>query len=183
MRTGPSPSLYSSLATGSRPKWRDVRRKDETMKRAATLMMLTISTGALAQTNALTMEQRMMRVMIPAIEFRQADAVEVLTYLIEAGTARAPTNIPSIGRIQTNAPRAPLKTYVLDVEDGTALAFPALTLNYRRISLFDAISKVMEKLGLTFRFENDQRVLFTKDGKSIVRRDSAEPAGDSSAHP
>ena len=121
--------------------------------------------------------------MIPAIEFRQADAVEVLNHLIEAGTARAPTNIPPIGLIQTNAPRAPLKTCVLEVEDGTPLAFPALTLNYRRISLLAAFGKVTEKLGLTFRFENDQLVLFTKDGKRIVRKESAEPAGDPSAHP
>ena len=162
------------------------------MKCAAILMMLTISTGALAQTNALTMEQRMKRVMIPSLELRQADAVQTLNFLIEASTGRAPTNIPSIGLIQTNAPTPPPKTYVLELEDGTPLAFPALTFMYHRISLLDAISSLTKQLGLTFRFENDQLVLFTKDGKRIIRKESVEPAGgayvspaagDPSAHP
>ena len=125
----------------------------------------------------------MKRVMIPSLEFRQADAGQALNFLIDATTSKPPTNVPCLGIIQTNAPITPVTNYVLRLEDGTPLSLPTLTLIYHRISLLDAISSLTKQLGLTFRFENDQLVLFTKDGKRIIRNESVEQGPPAYAKP
>lgn len=153
------------------------------MKRAAVLMMLAISTGALAQTNVLSTEQRMKRSIIPVIEFRQADAVDVLNFLIDASTPKPPTNVPCLALLQTNASATIQKRYILRLEDGAPLELPPLSLVYHRISFLDAIRKITERLGLIFRFENDQLVFFTKEGKRIIRKECAEPSLRFSSQP
>jgi len=122
----------------------------------------------------LPIQQRMKVIIVPEINFRQASAPDVLNYLVGVRT-RPPTNhVPCcVGRIETDAP----KSYVLQLEDGTPLELPTLTLNYRNISMLDAVSRIAEQLGITFRFEHDKLVPFTKDGRRIIIRESVEQPG------
>jgi len=132
-------------------------------------VLLATSFNAFAQTNAHTMEQRMKRVMIPSIEFRQADAIQALNFLVEASAGVSPEAPICLGLINTNIPPTSPEKYILQLEDGSDLDLPALNVRYHRISLYDAVVKITEHLGLRFRFENDNLVLFTQDGQRIIR--------------
>ena len=143
----------------------------------AITILLTLSISTLGQTNTASMEQRMKTVIIPSIEFRQADPAQALAFLIEASTAEPPTNIPCLGLIETNRPPALLKRYELELEDGTPLELPALTLECRRITMLEAIQRVTARLGLSYIFEQDQLILLTEDGRRIRAKESVEQSG------
>ena len=147
------------------------------MRMHAISMLLTLSISTLGQTNAASMEQRMKAVLIPSIEFRQADPAQALAFLIKASTAEPPTNIPCLGLIETNRPSATAKRFVLELEDGTPLELPTLTLECRRITMLDAIQKTTEILGLSYIFEHDQLILLAKDGRRIRVYEIVEQAG------
>lgn len=139
-------------------------------------MLLTLSLSTLGQTNAASMEQRMKAVIIPSIEFRQADPAQALAFLIKASTAEPPANIPCLGLIETNRPPATPKRFALELEDGTPLELPALTLESRRITMLDAIHKTTEILGLGYIFEHNQLIFLTKDSRRIIAREGVEQA-------
>lgn len=142
---------------------------------ASMLMSLVDASG---QTNAVTVEQRMRQVIVPSIEFRQASPIDVLHFLVEASTASDPDDGQShgIGLIRTNAP-SPAATVTYELEDGSVLDLPPLTVAYRRISLLDALDRVTSQIGLTYQFEGDRLVFRTKDGKRLVRKHILDSAG------
>jgi len=141
------------------------------MKRAAILMMAIMATTAIAQTNSSDIVQRMKEIIIPSIEFRNANGMDILLFLIEASNADIPDHQPttSIGLMITNAP-AVAHIYKYELDDGSNIDIPVLTMEYRRISLFDALNRVTESLGMTYKIEGDQVSFFTKDGKRIIRK-------------
>lgn len=131
--------------------------------------MLIAPLVAYGQTN-MTIAQKMKAIIIPTIEFRQANATDVLEFLVEATTTVDPDNI-SIGLIDTNTPR---EYYTYEVEGGAALELHPLTLEYRRVSMYDAIDKITRECGLTYRFENGSINFYTQDGKRIIRTKHVE---------
>ena len=140
---------------------------------------LTILLGLLAplaargQTN-MTIEQKMRAIIIPSIEFRHANTIDVLEFLVEAATANDPDK-SSIGLIDTNTP-AIREYYTYEVEDGVPLEFHPLTLEYRRISMSDAFDQITKECGLTYRIENGTINFYTPDGKRIIRKKHVEQA-------
>jgi hypothetical protein len=154
-----------------------VRREDKMNRWMIILLALAVSNTAFGQTNAPTLEQRMKNIMIPTIEFRQANPIDVLHFLVEATSASEPDPnrpVPCIGRVITNQ-SVLADSYTFELEDGSDLELPALTLEYHRISLFEALHRVTEELGLIFRLQDDKIEFFTKDGKRIVRKQIVEP--------
>jgi len=141
------------------------------MKWATTLFLSVIATIAIAQTNSSAIVQRMKEIIIPSIEFRQANGVDVLHFLVESLNSSYPEYRPSvsIGIIATNVP-AVAQSYRYELEDGSNIELPALTLEYRRISLFEALNRVTEALGLTYEIEGDRILFSTTDGKRIIRK-------------
>ena len=135
--------------------------------------MLTAPLVACGQTN-MTIEQKMRDIIIPSIEFRAADPIDVLQFLLEARTASDP-DIPSIGLLVTNPP-ATRMYYTYEVEDGSPLELHPLTLEYRHISLLDAFDRITKEMGVIYRFENDAPIFFTQEGKRIIRKKSVEQA-------
>lgn len=131
--------------------------------------MLIAPLVAYGQTN-MTIAQKMKAIIIPTIEFRQANATDVLEFLVEATTTVDPDKI-SIGLIDTNTPR---EYYTYEVEGGAALELHPLTLEYRRVSMYDAIDKITRECGLTYRFENGSINFYTQDGKRIIRTKHVE---------
>ena len=140
--------------------------------RLVILLLLLAPLAAYGQTDA-DIERKMKAIIIPSIEFRQANAIDILNFLVEATTAIDPDKI-SIGLIDTNTPR---EYYTYEVEDGAPLELHPLTLEYRRISMCDAIDQITSECGLTYRIENGTINFYTPDGKRIIRKKHVEQAG------
>ncbi len=134
-------------------------------------MIAIMATTAIAQTNSSDIVQRMKQIIIPSIEFRKANGMDVLRFLIEASNANIHEYQPttSIGLLITNAP-AVTHIYKCESDDGSSIDIPDLTMDYQRISLFDALNRVTEALGITYKIQGDQVSFFTKDGKRIIRK-------------
>ena len=133
--------------------------------------MLIAPLVAYCQTN-MTIEQKMRAIIIPIIEFRQANAIDVLEFLVEATTTVDPAN-SSIGLIDTNTPTT-REYYTYEVEDGVPLELHPLTLEYRRVSMSDAMDQITRECGLTYRIENGTINYYTPDGKRIIRKKHVE---------
>ena len=146
--------------------------------RPSILLALFAPLAVYGQTNA-GIEQRMREIVIPCIEFREANPIDVLQFLVEASIAADPET-RSLGLASTNTP-AFKEYYTYEVEDGTPLKLKPLTLEYRRISLLEALERVTKDMGLTYRLENNTLQFFTQDGKRIVRNTSTGKA--STGHP
>ena len=138
--------------------------------RLVILLLLLAPLAAYGQTDAV-IEQKMRSIIIPSIEFRQANAIDILNFLVEATTAIDPDKI-SIGLVDTNTPY-----YTYEVEDGVPLELHPLTLEYRRVSMYDAIDQITRECGLTYRIENGTINFYTSDGKRIIRKKHVEQAG------
>lgn len=145
--------------------------------RLSILLTLLAPLAVHGQTNA-GIEQRMRDIIIPCIEFREADPMDVLWFLLEAHNAADPET-RSLGLASTNTP-APRECYTYEIEDGMPFERKPLTLEYRRISLLEALDRVTKDMGLTYRFENDALQFFTRDGKRIVRKTIGEQAAQDS---
>ena len=135
--------------------------------------MLLAPLTAFGQTN-MTIEQKMRAIIIPSIEFRQANAIDVLEFLVEVTTAPDPDK-SSFGLIDTNTP-ATREYYTYEVEDGVPLELHPLTLEYRRVSMSDALDQITKECGLTYRIENGTINFYTLDGKKIIRKKHVEQA-------
>lgn len=134
-------------------------------------MLAMMATTAISQTNSSDIVERMKKIIIPSIEFRKANGMDVLHFVVEASNANIPENQPttSIGLMITNAP-AVAHVYKYELEDGSGIDIPDVSLEYQRISLFETLNRVTEALGMTYKIEGDQVSFFTKDGKRIIRK-------------
>ncbi len=132
-------------------------------------------------TPARVLQQKMERIIIPRIEFRQANIRDVVNFLVEASREADPDkegvniilnlSVPEGARMATPAP-APQAADPWDDWDQPLTAAPAdsgvgpiptITLNLRRISLMEAIRYITEVAGLKFRVE-ESAVIITPAG-------------------
>ena len=139
-------------------------------KRMSILLMLLAPLTAYGQTN-MTIEQKMKEIIIPSVEFRQANPVDVLDFFILSCTASNP-DIQCLSLMATNVTNREFYTY--EVEDGSPLEFHPLTFKYERISMSEAIDRITKEIGITYRLENGAPVFFTQDGKRIIRKKHVE---------
>lgn len=164
------------------PKREAVRMPDEDTRRG---QVDTVSP-------ARQLENKMASIIIPRIEFRQANIRDVVTFLRDASEAADPVgggvniilnlNVPGSGGDAGAAAPAPAMDtgaaddpWGADPWGGTATtttaapdqmigsSIPSITLNLRRISLLEAIRYITEVAGLKFRVE-DSVVLITPAG-------------------
>ena len=140
----------------------------------AILLTLLTPLAAYGQTNT-GIEQKMRDIIIPSIEFREANPIDVLQFLLEACAASDP-DIPSTSILATYPP-ATREYYTFEVEDGTPLVLHPLTLEYRRISMADAFDRITKEIGVTYRIENNRPVFYTQDGKRIIQTKHVEQGG------
>ena len=153
----------------------DVRQ--EKMKSNITaLMLFVIAVVASAQTNRLSMEERMGRVIVPSMEFRNASGADVISYLTDMAIASDPEGpfapsciVPLNDSNQVYYTKRTIYTY----EDGARLVLKPITAEYRRISLLEALRIITSELGLTFSFDNNELLLF-KDGVKIIKKEIVE---------
>ncbi|HIE11795.1 MAG TPA: hypothetical protein EYP62_09285 [Kiritimatiellae bacterium] len=129
------------------------------------------------QTAAERLREKMSKIIIPEIEFRQANIRDVVNFLVEASIAGDPEghgvnivlNLPSEAA-ETEAPPAPALEEELPFfgeeaapapppapTEGTLV--PSITLNLRRIALLDALKIITEVAGLRYRIEGNVVVI------------------------
>jgi len=127
------------------------------------------------QTAAEKLREKMSKIIIPEIEFRQANIRDVVNFLVEASIAGDPEghgvnivlNLPEeVAPVEQAAP-APEEELPFFGEEETPAApapveagpVPTITLNLRRISLLDALKIVTEVAGLRYRIEGNVVVI------------------------
>jgi len=149
------------------------------------------------------LQKKMAKIMIPSIEFRQANITDVINFLVEASIAgdeegsgvNIILNLSVPG--QESAP-APMAAPAPDAFGGDIFGAPdafapeaapmaapsggslrTITLNLRRISLLDAIKYITEVAGLKYRLE-DNAVIITPanvvSGRVITRMYPVQPS-------
>jgi hypothetical protein len=143
------------------------------INRIAILLSLLVPLATNGQTNT-NLERKMEEIIIPNIEFREANPIDVLNFLTDANTASSP-DISSLSMISTSTPTTRV-FYTYETEDGSPLDFKPLTLEYRRITMSEAYNRITKEIGITYRLENSTPVFFTRDGKRIIRKKHVEQA-------
>ena len=148
------------------------------------------------------LQDKMKTIIIPAVEFRQANINDVVNFLVEASLAADPEKegvniILNLGQgtgggAAAPAPAAPAEPAVdewgFGGEDlgggmGMASSAPAgvrdITLNLRRISMLDAIKYITEVAGLKYRIEDSAVIITPIDapiGNIITRMYPVQPS-------
>lgn len=151
-----------------------------------------VNRGAVeTQTSAQRLQEKMEKIIIPSIEFRQANINDVVNFLVEASISGDPErtgvniilNLNTPGSDAASAPApvaAPAAVQDFGFGDfGSDFGVPApaqdfaspapssnvptITLNLRRISLLDAIKYITEVARLKFRLE-ENAVMITPEG-------------------
>ena len=121
---------------------------------------------AIAYTNAPsgTIDDRLDTIIIPACEFRDGNAADVLEFMI-CGTIMIPEakDMGPIGLIDNNAPPVP-HPVILNRSLPACSNLPSLTLNLRRITMRDALDYVTKTLNLRYIVTATNILIYSSDG-------------------
>lgn len=128
-----------------------------------------------SQTNSVQIRERLDRVIVPSVEFREADAVAALYFLCDASTSEPPYPRQPISLVLTSAPPVVRQEYGWELEDGSDIQLPSLNLVCRRIPLLELITLVTEQLGLTCTLDRGGIAFFTKDGRRLIKKEKVSP--------
>jgi len=113
-------------------------------------------------------EARLKSIIIPNVEFRQANVKDVLNFLVEVSIAEDPEG-EGTSIVLSQISGAPLPTQSKPSVDG-GWGFEAaewgepggVTLNLRRVSIYDTISIIAETAGLEWRVDESGVVIVKK---------------------
>ena len=150
------------------------------------------------------LQDKMQTIVIPAVEFRQANINDVVNFLVEASIAADPDKegvniILNLGQGGGGAPTlapapmpadaaAPADDWGFGGDDfgapmapagGSAAGVRDITLNLRRISMIDAIKYITEVAGLKYRIEDSAVIITPIDapvGNIITRMYPVQPS-------
>ena len=136
-----------------------------------------------SDTDDASLKDRLTNIIIPRVEFRDANITDVLYFLFDATIAASPDRKPDIhlSRMIANNTQQAIHNGPMDAARPGKPTPPTITLNRERISLYDLITEVTEMADLDFEFEDGQLILLTKDGRRLTRQkapnQSIEPTG------
>ena len=123
--------------------------------------------------NPLSTKDRLNRTIIPSVEFRDANALDVLLSLCAASTSQSPNPAPPIDLILTNS-ALEIQQYAYELDDNNHIQLPPINLTFVRIQLFNLIDAVSTQLNITYTIDDIGVLFFTKDGKQLIRRRKVE---------
>lgn len=156
-------------------------------------------TGRDSRPDSERLNEKMQRIIIPEVQFRQANINDVVNFLVEASIAADPDKegvniILNLGQSGGGgAAPAPVAAPVVDewgfgaddfsapmpAASGSAPGVRDITLNLRRISMLDAIKYITEVAGLKYRIENTAVMITPIDapvGSIITRMYPVQPS-------
>jgi hypothetical protein len=130
------------------------------------------------QTKADVLTEKMKKIMIPSIEFRNANVTDVVNFLVDASAAGDPDGVGTsilLSRViplkDEQSTNDHFSAPFFSPEDENAPApqpeSRGITLNLRRISLYDALHIITEAAGLTFKV-HDRGVVILNEKKEVV---------------
>ena len=144
------------------------------MKTLATILfalLLTTSAFADSATNRSNdLVQRLELVTIPSIDFRSADILTVVDFLISQ-TMPSPTNV-SVQLSYINDIKQQLserKPHDPDPRQQAVSEIPPLTLTLGRTNLLAAVAAITKAAGLTYEIKDEALVIKTMDGTILNR--------------
>ena len=117
-------------------------------------LVLQISRTKRDQTEAL-----LKRIIIPSIEFRQANLKDVISFLNEASLAADPER-EGVNMVLSQADNAPLPT----ASESSADTGRTITLNLRRVTVYDALACVAEVAGVKWEITEGGVVIVAGTG-------------------
>ena len=142
--------------------------------------------------------EKMRDIIIPKLEFRQANIADVVNYLVEASIAADPSgegvniilNLGDGGAVSSAPAPAPAASddgWGFDDDDfgapapvaGGSSGVPPITLNLRNVSMSDAINFITEVARLKYRVESTAVIITSKDaavGNIITRMYPVQPS-------
>ena len=119
----------------------------------------------------------MERIVIPAAEFREASAMDVLDFLCEASMASDPEP-GSFGLIHS-APNASRTVPQFETEDGFVPDFPPLSFKAQRLPLLQTIDWICGWIGIRFSMGESGPEFFLADGRRLIRKEGPAPPPES----
>ncbi|HAL91722.1 MAG TPA: hypothetical protein DCM68_01700 [Verrucomicrobia bacterium] len=147
------------------------------------------------------LQDKMQTIIIPAVEFRQANINDVVNFLVEASIAADPDKegvniILNLGQGGGGAPSAPAPAAApagtdewgfggeelgaeMPMAGGGGSGVRDITLNLRRISMLDAIKYITEVAGLKYRIEDTAVIITSIDapvGNIVTRMYPVQPS-------
>ena len=142
------------------------------MKTIIAFLCLAAWANAFAYTNAPpgSIDDRLDTIIIPACEFRDGNAADVLEFMITGIIMMPETkDSRSIGLIDTNAPPYP-EPEILDRSLPACSGLPPLTLNLRMIKAREALDHVTSTLNLRYEVTATNILIFTDDGTLLNKQ-------------
>jgi len=196
IRTIEREATVAGMMAMVRDTWNPPIRTDSTMPPG-----LTGQTQVDALTSQQKLQKKMEAIIIPSIEFRQANITDVVNFLVDASVAGDPdgVGVNIILKLATgSAEAAPAAAPVATTDEfgfgggfgdqsfeesapaaGAGSGVPAITLNLRRINLLDAIKYITEVADLRYRLE-DNVVIITPanvvSGRVVTRMYPVQPS-------
>ena len=150
------------------------------------------------------LNEKMQKIIIPSLEFRQANIADVVNYLVDASIAADPDkegvniilNLGDSGASSASAPAAAPASDSFDdwgdfggddfaasssssFSSGSSGGVSPITLNLRRISMLDAIKYITEVAGLKYRVEDTAVIITRMDApvsKLVTRMYPVQPS-------
>jgi general secretion pathway protein D len=199
IKTKEREATVSGMMAAVRDTWNPPIRTDIAMPPG-----LTGQTKVDSMTSQQKLQKKMEGIIIPSIEFRQANITDVVNFLVDASVAGDPDGVGvniilKLSSGGSDAGAAPAPVPVDDGFGGFGDAFgdtsafgqtaapassgtagvPAITLNLRRINLLDAIKYITEVADLRYRLE-DNVVIITPanvvSGRVVTRMYPVQPS-------
>lgn len=155
------------------------------MKSAACAVFLAVAaTGAaLPPAEPAPLQDKMDRIIIPAVEFREANAMDVLNFLYEAALAADPEPAPPLSLIHPRDTDTPRTIHVFVTANGTSPDIPPFSLYGQRLSMLQACDLVCEIAGLRFTMGPSGPELYLSDGQRLMRKEIPVPPAPPSTAP
>jgi hypothetical protein len=155
------------------------------MKSAACAACLAIAATCAAQPpiDSGSLPGKMDRIIIPSVEFREANAMDVLNFLHEASMAADPEPGPPLSLIHPREAETPRTIHVFMTEDGASLDIPPFSLYGQRLSMLQTFDLVCEIAGLRFTMGPSGPELYLSDGQRLMRKEIPAPPDPPSTDP
>jgi hypothetical protein len=133
-------------------------------------LILLMAMPALAQTNqAVTVEQKLRTIVIPEIEFRDANLLAVIDFLVDSVEPQE-LKAPICLSIILNPTNRTTQAQATDPRERLTKDIPPLTLMMTNVSLLDAIGEITARTGLRYEFTTNSVLIKTKGGQVLNRQ-------------
>ena len=143
------------------------------MTKASLLLIVGLLAGC-GTTNTVTvgadtLESRLKAIIIPEVGITGATAFDLLEFIGGMGRSHPETRSSSLGIVSTNRVPAHPSPVLLPADDPELKALPSvITLSMHNVSLFDALTRMAQELGVTLTVGTTNLLVQTKTGRTIM---------------